>query len=426
MSAICDEELQDSMKTVTDPFRIYGIEDNEAPEDIEGHDLATRAFLQQEIFSQREKFFAELDSVADVAPNIEDFVKMVEKENSREKNSNASVKTNRKAYVSTADQIRTGLAHVDVTFSRIFQALLVLIDNPTSSSNSARAGSPEKERVSRRSREFNVRLKRIAFELKQKVGQTRSALMKLKIRPESVKLREATEIKLYQSIRCTLTLLNSYLGHLPHSVPAFIFPEALKSAIEGMTAVVAFTERLNFDAGEFGNDLKRLQAASERSGKVERDKGNIFQEGSVTKQHRASSIKNVPGTFTIINNLAREKFGIAPKSALTKKLIESSPSKSSDTSPKKSNLKRASLLLSPKIVPEDQITVLDLADDELSHILACRFNGMSRETVDLSTHPVSYAADLTTKIVEDLVATVCGEMFLDEVVEKILKFELRG
>merc|ERR1712117_980817 len=177
----------------------------------------------------------------------------------------------------------------------------------------------------------------------------------------------------------------------------------LKSAIEGMTAVVAFTERLNFDAGEFGNDLKRLQAASERSGKVELDKGNIFQEGSVTKQHRASSIKNVPGTFTIINNLAREKFGISPKSALTKKLIESSPSKSSDTSPKKSNLKRASLLLSPKIVPEDQITVLDLA-----------------------THPVSYAADLTTKIVEDLVATVCGEMFLDEVVEKILKFELRG
>ena len=169
MSAICDEELQDSMKTVTDSFRIYGIEDNEAPEDIEGHDLATRAFLQQEIFSQREKFFAELDSVADVAPNIEDFVKMVEKENSREKNSNASVKTNRKAYVSTGDQIRTGLAHVDVTFSRIFQALLVLIDNPTSSSNSARAGSPEKERVSRRSREFNVRLKRIAFELKQKV-----------------------------------------------------------------------------------------------------------------------------------------------------------------------------------------------------------------------------------------------------------------
>jgi len=83
MSAICDEELQDSMKTVTDPFRIYGIEDNEAPEDIEGHDLATRAFLQQEIFSQREKFFAELDSVADVAPNIEDFVKIVEKENSR-------------------------------------------------------------------------------------------------------------------------------------------------------------------------------------------------------------------------------------------------------------------------------------------------------------------------------------------------------
>ena len=126
-------------------------------------------FFNKRFFSQREKFFAELDSVADVAPNIEDFVKMVEKENSREKISNASVKKNRKAYVSTAEQIRTGLAHVDVTFSRIFQALLVLIDNPTSSSNSARAGSPEKERVSRRSREFNVRLKRIAFELKQKV-----------------------------------------------------------------------------------------------------------------------------------------------------------------------------------------------------------------------------------------------------------------
>ena len=179
MSADSDKESQvpDSIfrvKPGTDPFRIYGVEldeDNDALEEIDGPDESTRAFLRQEIFSQREKFFAELDSAADVGPDLEDFVKMVEKEKAtREKTTTASGKTKyRKTEVNTADQIRQGLSLMEVTFSRIFQALLVVIDNPTSSSNSARVGFPEIERASRRSREFNVRLKRIAFELKQKV-----------------------------------------------------------------------------------------------------------------------------------------------------------------------------------------------------------------------------------------------------------------
>jgi len=276
-----------------------------------------------------------------------------------------------------------------------------------------------------------VRLKRIAFELKQKVGQTRSALMKLKIHPESVKLRETAENKLYQSIRCTLTLLNSYLGHLPHSVKTSVYPVALRSAVDVMEAVAAFAERLNFDPGEFGNDLNRLKVAAERSGKDVHDKGNILQQELVKKPYLGSATKNRAEAFTMINNLAREKFGVASKPVLysPKKSKESSPTKSAETSPKKSNLKRASLLQSPKTktVPEGQTTVLDLADDELSHILACRFRGMSREAIgeESNTHPVSFAADFTTQIVEDLVGTVCREMFLDEVVETILKLELR-
>ena len=261
------------------------------------------------------------------------------------------------------------------------------------------------------------------------VGQTRSALMKLKIHPESVKLREAAEKKLYQSIRCTLTLLNSYLRHLPHSVNTSVYPEALKSAVDEIEAVVAFTEGLNFDPGEFGNDLKRLRAAAERSGKVVHDKGNIFQEELIKKPRLESATKNRPEAFSMINNLAREKFGISSKSVLNspKKSKESSPTKSSETSPKKSNLKRASLLQPPKIVPEGQTTVLDLADDELSHILACRFQAMSREALgeESNAHPVSFAADFTTQIVGDLVGTVCREMFLDEVIESILKLELK-
>merc|ERR1712037_394463 len=142
-----------------------------------------------------------------------------------------------------------------------------------------------------------------------------------------------------------------------------------------------------------------------------------------------SATKNRAEAFTMINNLAMEKFGVASKPVLysPKKSKESSPTKSSETSPKKSNLKRASLLQPHKIVPEGQTTVLDLADDELSHILACRFRGMSREAIgeESNTHPVSFAADFTTQIVEDLVGTVCREMFLDEVVETILKLELR-
>ena len=261
------------------------------------------------------------------------------------------------------------------------------------------------------------------------VGQTRSALMKLKIHPESVKLRKAAENRLYQSIRCTLTLLNSYLGHLPHSVKTSVYPAALKSAVAEMEAVAAFTERLNFDAGEFSKDLKRIKTAAERSGNGFRDKGNIFQEELVKKPYPGSATKNRPEAFTMINNLAREKFGLSSKSVLNspKKSKCSSPTKLAETSPKKSNLKRASLLQSPKIVPEGQNTVLDLADDELSHILACRFRGKSREAVcdESNIHPVSFAADFTTQIIEDLVGSVCRDMFLDEVVDTILKLELR-
>ena len=172
-----ESQVPDSIfrvKPGTDPFRIYGVEldeDDEALEELDGPDDSTKVFLRQEMFSHREKFFAELDSAVDVGPDLEDLVRMVGKDNSSQgKRSAVSTKTKyHKANVSTSDQIRMGLAHVDVTFSRIFQALLVLIDNSTSPLSSARVGVPEIERASRRSREFNVRLGRLSFELKQRV-----------------------------------------------------------------------------------------------------------------------------------------------------------------------------------------------------------------------------------------------------------------
>ena len=260
------------------------------------------------------------------------------------------------------------------------------------------------------------------------MGQTRSALTKLKIHPERVKLQQTAENKLYQSVRCTLTLLNSYLGYLPHSFNTSVYPEALKSAVNEMQSVAEFTERLNFDPGEFSNDLKRLKAAVDRSGRFIHGKAITIE--SLKKPHPESGIKNRPEAFIMINNLAREKFGVSSRSVSNspKKSKESSQRKSAETSPKKSNLKRASLLQSPKIVPEGHTMVLDLADDELSHILASRFHGVSSDIVaeEHDTHPVSFVADFATQIVEELVGTVCQELFLDDVFEKILKLELRG
>ena len=65
---------------------------------------------------------------------------------------------------STREHIQKSLRHLKDTFSLIFQALLVL-----SGSQQVPNSPMERENVGKRSREFETRLKRNAFEIKQQV-----------------------------------------------------------------------------------------------------------------------------------------------------------------------------------------------------------------------------------------------------------------
>ena len=65
---------------------------------------------------------------------------------------------------SSRGQVQKSLQHLKDTFSLIFQALLFL-----SSSQQVPNSPLEREKVSRRSREFEIRFKRNAFEIKQQV-----------------------------------------------------------------------------------------------------------------------------------------------------------------------------------------------------------------------------------------------------------------
>ena len=67
-----------------------------------------------------------------------------------------------------AERISHSLTQISGTFSQIFQAFLVLMEEANMAE--VRRFSPvEKEKVSKRATKFEVRLKRSTFELKQKV-----------------------------------------------------------------------------------------------------------------------------------------------------------------------------------------------------------------------------------------------------------------
>ena len=74
--------------------------------------------------------------------------------------------------LSKAEKVKQSLGSVSEVFLQIFQALLLLLQhqNPVAQQQLANDSKAERERLSRRSKEFEVRLNRMVFELKQKVG----------------------------------------------------------------------------------------------------------------------------------------------------------------------------------------------------------------------------------------------------------------
>jgi hypothetical protein len=293
-----------------------------------------------------------------------------------------------------------------------------------------------------------------------KVCQLRAAAIKVELHPSKTQLRAVAETKLYQALRCVHCLLKAYLSHLPHA-GSNIYPEPLRPASVELEAVASLTEKLNFDPREFASDVQRLRMAAEKSGRtvVEDGDKNVKDADSASDIMMVNADKK---TLNMINNLAREKFGPAgPKSpkktnlkrqqkqSLPKgnKLLEESlaleRAKRSAPTPKGLPFKVTNNSNSPTMVhhaaqtvshpapnPPPSVFVLDLADEELSHILAYSKPGTtrlshSRRGAASSGHPVKFADDFSTEIVDEIVANVCREMFLDDVVEKILRIELR-
>ena len=71
----------------------------------------------------------------------------------------------------TNEKISHSLTQISGTFSQIFQAFLVLMEEAHMAEVS-RFSPAEKEKVNKRAKEFEIRLKRSTFELKQKVCRT--------------------------------------------------------------------------------------------------------------------------------------------------------------------------------------------------------------------------------------------------------------
>lgn len=193
------------VKPETDPFHVYGglraaqgEEGHDQFDEISAGDDSMKVFLQEAVMSQREKFFAELDSATEIGRDFDEIMQLERGEYYHEEESESSHRALKnedsktvtvakrpppppqsssskffKPGMKTAEKITMALSQLDATFSQIFQALLVVIDNPSAAGQVTICvgvgNHAEIERATKRSREFEVRLKRLAFELKQKV-----------------------------------------------------------------------------------------------------------------------------------------------------------------------------------------------------------------------------------------------------------------
>ena len=348
-----------------DPFYVYRADfddDDDALDEISGGDPGFKARLQQMVMDQRDRFYERImakDNEEDEFEREAERTEVIESV-SREGNEKSPVrakaakkkvsgpqsppKSAKQApssnqfslpKLSNREKVTSCLKQISASFSRVFQALLVLLENPSSHV----ANSPlEAERASKRSREFDSRLSRMSFELKQKICQVRASSVKLSLHPRDVSLRDSAEGKLYQALRCVQSILKSYISHLPLS-GTNIYPHSLDSAVGEFEAMAKLCLDLGFDASEFLTDTQRLKVAAEKS----RSKVEAKQQMAEKQQQTNEEEKRKKREFALnmIDNLAREKFGTsmpAPSHA------SSSPPKS----PKKTNLRKNQKVIIPK------------------------------------------------------------------------------
>ena len=229
-----------------------------------------------------------------------------------------------------SSQINSQLNLITTTFSKIFQALIVLMNEHNLTDQSA-TSTVEMNRINKRSREFEARLQRLLFEAKQKAIVLKATMVKYRLHDNKKTNHEANKA-LYQSLRCVSSIMAAYLSHLPLS-GRHLFPSSLQNLFEVLSTVAYLAKDLEFnDASQMISDSHRLSAVfNQFQAKFRKNDEEDNAKSPASKMF--GSTKNL----NIINGLAKEKFG-APPSGLDLSLARSPR--------RKSNMKRDAIMKS--------------------------------------------------------------------------------
>lgn len=202
-------------------------------------------------------------------------------------------------------QINSQLDGITSMYSKIFQALIVLINEHHLNEQASRSLN-EVEKINKRSREFDVRLHRQIFEAKQKTLVLKATMVKYQLH-NNQKTRFLANKALYQSLRCYSSILGAYLSHLP-LCGRQIFPSSLHSLFEILGTVAYHANDLTFDkAQQMISDTHRLSAVYYQfHSKFHRNNDDYTSKSPAAEMF--GSAKNLE----IIDSLAQERFGTPP------------------------------------------------------------------------------------------------------------------
>lgn len=234
------------------------------------------------------------------------------------------------------------------TFSLVFQALLVL-SNEHQMPNCPLEGST----LGRRSRDFDVRLKRNAFDLKQQHTVLSKFVSKLVTNPDDCQLLAKSISKLLVSLRCLQVTLQFYLHHLPLS-DGYLYPPSIVTVLNTSTKFIALTNKIGFDTLTLSGDIEKLSLAAQQfqdkivSARPPKDVATLGRPAAQGK--RLSNL-------ILINNLAREKFGSPQPKKSNSRKSPSLPRPRSATSEKSSLVRPSSNVASKTIVPRTESPV---------------------------------------------------------------------
>ena len=189
------------------------------------------------------------------------------------------------------------LESISGVFSRIFQALIHLSHGVTDPDSQL-----ERDRLTKRSRDFETRLNKSVFDLKQKNNACRVGIARLNLHPRDVQLQVAADSQLYRCLRLSGNILKSLLTHFPLSGKN-LYPKCLPGSCAELLNSAAFAHELGYDAQELESDIRKLKNAAEKF--LETKTIPLVRPPIERKQPEEEKRR----TIVLIDNLARQKFG---------------------------------------------------------------------------------------------------------------------